>query len=227
MLSTAPGKPRIVGDHSAYTYEIGTPAVGKSRWNASFVGTIQVSDPDKSKGKKLYTLKRTPSMVIHSYERPRNSALLKKIRDGITLTAEEGWEGAYNAKSELTNIKLTGVNKISGARPLRSQLMRGIHFIHNFQAEMCTRVIKDMPGLCVPTFMLHELKGRKVKRAKKMMLDDIIQGLDEQKGEDDEDGYSVDHIVGFLKANNLPVSLYAVDGWGKIFQGDIREQEEQ
>jgi hypothetical protein len=156
-------------------------------------------------------------MVIHSYERPRNSALLKKIRDGITLTAEEEWEGAYNAKFVLTNIKLTGLDKTSGIRSLRSQLMRGTHLIHHFQAEMCTRVIKDMPGLCVPTFLLHELRGRKVERAKKMMLDDIVQGLDEQKGEDDEDGYSVDHIVGFLKANNLPVSLYAVDGWGKIF----------
>ena len=56
-----------------------------------------------------------------------------------------------------------------------------------------------------------------MKRAKNTVLEDIIQCLDEQKGEGDEDGYSVDHTIGFFKVTNLSVSLYAVDGWGKIF----------
>jgi hypothetical protein len=67
-----------------------------------------------------------------------------------------------------------------------------------------------------------------------LLLDDIVSGLDEIKFEEGRfsqmngftldhawDGYSINHILKWLRKMRFPVSVYAVDTWGKISVKEI------
>ena len=186
-------KLRIKGDWASYQYEYGRRSPSSQVWNVSFSAKIHVHDKDK---KRDYYLTRTPTMVEHSAQRPDKKRMYNKIRMGIKMTSEMGWEGNYNSLTKLKSIKLAAIDNITDTKALQDQLLTGVVLRHDFKDEWCERDIVQPEGECVASYLLQELRGRGIEGTMKLGMQSIKDGLAKHKGPDEQgDGYSVNHIL--------------------------------
>ena len=213
-------KLRVKGDWTSYQYEYGRQPPSSQVWNVSFSAKIHVHDKDK---KRDYYLTRTPTMVVHSAQRPDKKRMYNKIRMGIKMTSEMGWEGSYNSLTKLKSIKLAAIDNITDTKALQDQLLTGVVLRHDFKDEWCERDIVQPEGECVASYLLQELRGRGIKRTMKLGMQSIKDGLAKHKGPDEQgDGYSVHHILQWLRTMKIRVSVYAIGAWGNIFVKDVK-----
>ena len=123
-------------------------------------------------------------MVVHSAQRPDKKRMYDKIRMGIKMTSEMGWEGNCNLLAKLKSIKLAAIDNISDTKALQDQLLTGVVLWLDFKDEWCERDIVQLEGECIAFYLPQELRGRGIKGTMKLGIQSVKDELAKHKGPD-------------------------------------------
>jgi len=196
-------------------YRMGTPVPGGQIFMTTISVLLKRTKYDKNGVSRDVFYNRVVSCVVHTKGKAIDR---KRVADAVreAVSNHEAGDAPSGEDLMVTKTSITSVDDITNTIAVADQHMRGVALNIPWIDKYNTREIKCEDGMCVPSFLLAELRGRQCRRAGKLTISDIVKGLDEAKGGQDDTGYSANHIESWLRAAKLPVSMHCIGPMGKV-----------